>query len=116
MTAVTAEPQKTRVLSAWKHASPLISCRFDPTGRFVFAGAEDHRVVRWDVETGKATVLAGHQSWVRGMSFSKDGATLVTVDYAGRLLWWDATAEQPKPPRTVDAHRGWARGRFRALL
>ena len=66
--------------------------------------------MRWDVETGKATVLAGHQSWVRGMSFSKDGATLVTVDYAGRLLWWDATAEQPKPTRTVDAHRGWARG------
>jgi WD40 repeat protein len=108
--AAKAEPQKTRVVSAWKHASPLISCRFDPTGRFVFAGAEDHNVVRWDVASGKATVLSGHESWVRGISFSNDGATMVTADYAGRLLWWEAMAEQPKPQRTIDAHEGWARG------
>ena len=37
--------------------SPLISCRFDPTGSFVFAGAQDFRV--WRVPVGR--VRLGYQ-------------------------------------------------------
>ena len=35
---------QTHVVTAFKHDIPLTTCRIDPTGRFVFAGAEDFHV------------------------------------------------------------------------
>jgi hypothetical protein len=32
---------KTHVVHDFAHASPLVSCRFDPTGRYVYTGAQD---------------------------------------------------------------------------
>jgi WD40 repeat protein len=97
------------VAQTFKHTSPLVSCRFDPAGRFVFAGAQDNKIVRWELSTGKATELAGHDSWVRGFAFPAMGETLITAGYDGRLMWWPTAAEQPTPTRTVDAHVGWIR-------
>ena len=34
---IAAEPEQTHVSKEFKHKSPLIACRFDPKGRFVFA-------------------------------------------------------------------------------
>jgi WD40 repeat protein len=51
-----------------KHGSPLIGCRFDPSGRYLFVSAQDNTVQRFDLITGAKTALAGHQSWVRGMA------------------------------------------------
>lgn len=108
--AVKADPAQTHVAAEWKYTSPFVSCRFDPTGKFAFAGAEDSSVQRFDVATGAATPLVGHQSWVRSIGFSPDGQTLYTGGYEGRLIWWPATAEKPAPIRTVEAHAGWLRG------
>ena len=33
------DPTKTHLLKEYKHTSPLLGCRFDPSGQFVFAGA-----------------------------------------------------------------------------
>ena len=33
-------PQRTRLVQELRHNSPLLGCRFDPTGRYVFAGAQ----------------------------------------------------------------------------
>lgn len=107
--APAAAPEKTHVARELKHSSPLISCRFDPGGRFVFAGAQDSTVQRWELESGKSTPFAGHESWVRGMAFTPDARTLLTGGYDGRLVWWEAGAEKPAPVRSVDAHRGWVR-------
>lgn len=52
-----------------KHPSPLIGCRFDPSGRFLFASAQDDTIQRYDLLTGAKAALAGHRSWVRGMAF-----------------------------------------------
>ena len=49
-----------------KHESQLISCRFDPSGKFVFAGAEDFAVWRWNVESGEKIKLFT-DSWVLGI-------------------------------------------------
>jgi WD40 repeat protein len=112
-----------------KHTSPLLGCRFDPSGQFVFAGAQDNAVVRWNLETGAKTVLSGHKSWVRGLAFAGRGGVpppstgkattpttgggtpplLFSGDYAGRLLAWTVDAEKPAAVRTVEAHRGWVR-------
>lgn len=104
-----ADPAQTHVAVTYDHTAPLVGCRFDPLGRFVFAGAQDNTVLRWDLATGAKVALTGHDSWVRGLAFSPDGGTLVTAGYDGRLIWWQTAAEQPVPVRTVEAHQGWIR-------
>ena len=131
------EPTQTRIAVEFKAGSPQVGCRFDPSGRFLFAGAQDNTVRRFDLATGATATLTGHASWVRGLTFvgkspvtpaglrgmgsvagggltsafaSKAASTtLVSGDYQGTLRWWDATAEAPKPTRTIPAHDGWVR-------
>lgn len=138
------DPAAARLEREWKKLPPLIGCRFDPTGRFLFASTQDSTIRRYDLLTGAEATLAGHASWVRGMAFlpppafaaaavaAVEGAragflaaaggagatlpapdpqplTLVSADYHGRLLWWRADADDPKPLRSVAAHDGWAR-------
>jgi WD40 repeat protein len=105
--APALDPTKTKLAFELKHNSPLLSCRFDPTGRFVFAGAQDNTVQRWDLASKAQTALRGHVSWVRGLAFA-DGM-LYSGDYHGKVLVWRADAESPAPERTIDAHHGWAR-------
>jgi WD40 repeat protein len=104
-----ADPAKTRLVSQWKHTSPLVSCRFDPLGRYVVAGAQDRSLQRWDLASGQAVGLAGHESWVRAIGFLPGGETLITGGFDGRLCWWPLAAPQPAPLRTVAAHAGWIR-------
>ncbi|HEY7311721.1 MAG TPA: WD40 repeat domain-containing protein [Gemmataceae bacterium] len=103
------DPAKTHLLKEYKHTSPLIGCRFDPSGRFVFAGCQDNSVVRWHLENGKKTLLAGHKSWLRALAFAAKEKLLFSGDYAGRVLVWPADADEPKPVHTIEAHRGWVR-------
>ena len=55
---MTAQPEKIHVAKELKYGKPLVSCRFDPTGRFVFAGCEDDTVQRWDLKADPAKVEA----------------------------------------------------------
>jgi WD40 repeat protein len=103
------DPAKTHAVKELKHTSPLVGCRFDPSGKFVFAGAQDNVVVRWRLDDGKATPLIGHKSWVRALAFAAREKLLFSGDYAGRVLTWRADADKPEPIRTLDAHRGWVR-------
>src|SRR5437773_2353194 len=63
------DPTAARLERELKHARPLIGCRFDPSGRFLFASSEDNTVQRFDLLSGAKTALTGHESWVRGMAF-----------------------------------------------
>ncbi len=103
------DPTKSHIQKKFVHDSPLISCRFDPTGRFVFAGAQDNKILRWDLATETKTTFTGHESWVRSLAFDRSGELLITGGYEGRLIWWSSTAEQPVPIRVVEAHAGWIR-------
>jgi WD40 repeat protein len=105
----SADPKQTRVTKQLKHNSPFISCRFDPQGRYVFAGAEDSSVVRFSLADDKLTQLKGHESWVRAIGFSPDGAATYTGGYDGKLIWWETAAEAPAPVRSIQAHDGWLR-------
>lgn len=112
MTAAPApkvDPAKTHMLKEYKHASPLVGCRFDPSGQFVFAGSQDNSVVRWHLESGKKTPLTGHKSWVRSLAFAAREKLVFSADYTGRILTWPAGDDDPKPVHTIEAHRGWAR-------
>ena len=70
----TLDPTAARVERDLKHTSPLLGCRFDPSGRFLFAAAQDATIQRFDLLTGAKTALAGHTSWVRGLAFVADAA------------------------------------------
>jgi WD40 repeat protein len=63
------DPTAARVERELKHARPLVGCRFDPSGRFLFASSEDDSIQRFDLLTGARTALTGHESWARGMCF-----------------------------------------------
>jgi WD40 repeat protein len=104
------DPKQVHVKQQWKHDSPLVACRFDPMGRFVFTGAEDNSVQRFDLKDGKRIVLkGGHKTWVRAMSFSNDGKFLISGGCEGDLTWWETATAEPKPIRTISAHKGWIR-------
>ena len=106
---VLADPAQTRVVKELKHGSPLIGCRFDATGRFVFAGTQDNTVQRWEIESGQKTSLSGHGSWVRGIASSPYGQMVFTGAYDGQVKSWPAAVESPEPIWTQDAHQGWVR-------
>ncbi len=104
-----ADPAKTHAVGEWKYTSPLLSCRFDPSGQHVFCSAQDCSVQRWNIASGAATPLIGHDSWVRAIAFHPSGSHVYTGGYDGRLIAWEASAEAPQPIRTTEAHDGWIR-------
>ncbi len=102
-------PEQTHQVAEFKHESPLLACRFDPTGKFVFASAQDFSIQRWELASGKKTSLVGHGSWVWTLAFHPTAGTLYSGGYDGKLIFWEAAAETPTPARTIDAHNGWVR-------
>lgn len=66
---IAIDPTAARLLRDYAHASPGVGCRFDHSGRFLFASAQDNTIQRIDLLTGVKTPLEGHKSWVRGMAF-----------------------------------------------
>jgi WD40 repeat protein len=107
--AAAFDPAKTKMALDLKHASPLLGARFDPSGQFVFAGAQDNNVIRWELANQKKTVLEGHRSWIRSLAFHAESKKVLSADYNGKVLIWSVDAAEPKPERILDAHRGWVR-------
>jgi len=107
--AVPADPKLTHLVAEYKYTSPLLSCRFDASGRYVFATAYDNTIQRWELASGKQTALVGHDSWVRALAFHPSGRPMASGGYDGRVIWWDTSSESPQPVRTVEAHDGWVR-------
>ena len=103
------DPKQTKLIKEFKHNRPLTTCFWDPLSRYVFFGAEDHLIHRFDLSSGQASAFTGHDSWVRTLAASADGKTLYSGGYDGRLIFWEAAASQPKPLRTIEAHQGWVR-------
>lgn len=99
---------KTHVAHDLAHNSPLTGCRFDPTGKHVFAFAQDYNVWRFEISTGKK-VAYPTESWGRGIAFDSSGKSVITATYDGRLIWWPVDSEKPQATRTVEAHKGWIR-------
>ena len=103
------DPKLARVEKDFTADAPLITCRFSPDGSFVFAGAQDEKIYRFEVASGTKTVLTGHESWIAALAVTPDGNTLISASCDDTLRWWDATAENPPASRVVKAHDGWVR-------
>jgi WD40 repeat protein len=107
--AATITPSRTRMAVELRHTSPLLSCRFDPSGRYVFAGAQDNTIQRWELATQTKVAFTGHRSWVRGLAFHAATGKLLSSDYNGKVLVWTTVSVTPQAERTIDAHAGWVR-------
>lgn len=106
---VKTDPTRAQLTAQLKHGRPLIGCRFDPSGEFVFAGGDDNGVHRWHLASGKKTTLEGHKSWVRGLAFAANARLLFSGDWAGRIIAWPVADEAPAPKWNLAAHKGWVR-------
>jgi WD40 repeat protein len=105
-----ADPTRTHLAVELEQKAPLIACRFDPTGRFVFGAAQDQTIGRWEIESKQAAKFAGHDGWPLSLAFSPDGSTLLSGGSDGALIWWPAAAEEtPAPARRVATGHGWVR-------
>lgn len=91
------------------YESPILACRYSPSGTTIAASAQDNRTVIWHLDSDAKHLLSGHESWVNAVEFSKDGSRLVTAGCDGRLVWWDLSAAEPTVLKTVQAHGGWIR-------
>lgn len=104
------DPTKSWEQQLFQHDRQLIGCAFSPCGKFIFAGANDKQVYRWDLESEKKTALTGHSSWIHALDFHPDQKRLITADYVGQVHCWDYTAESPKPLWSIkDAHTRYIR-------
>jgi WD40 repeat protein len=104
------DPKQAHVVAQWSVERPVVCCRFDPRGRFVFCGLESSTIQRVTLADGKRVALAGgHDSWVFSLALSRDGQTAYSGGGDGRVVAWPADSSSPKPMRTIDAHRGWVR-------
>src|SRR5262249_37791956 len=103
------DPAQTRPAKEYKYTSPLLAGRFDPNGKHLYVSAQDFTIQRIELESGKLTALAGHDSWVRALAFHPRDPLIVSGGYDGKVIYWPADVEAPKPSRTIDAHQGWVR-------
>ena len=104
-----ADPKLAHVAKELAADSPLTGCRFDPTGKFVFATAQSSGIFRWELEGGKRIAFTGHESWVLDLAITSDGQTLISAGTDDMLVWWSAAAEAPLAMKKVKAHEGWIR-------
>ena len=106
---VTLDVKKTKVVKTWKASAPLMKCRFDPVKRFVFATSEDMTILRFNLADGKTTAFKGHESWIHGLGFLKQGELLVSTGSDDSMIFWKTAEEKPAPLKTIKAHKGWVR-------
>ena len=110
--AAKPDPKQAHVVAQWPAGRPIVCCRFEPKGRFLFCGLESLAVERFNVADGKKTTFSGaHESWVFSLGFSPSGDTFYSGGGDGRVVFWETAASAPgsKPIRTVEAHKGWVR-------
>ncbi len=125
-----ADPFATRLVAELKHDRGILSCRYDRQSDFLFAGARDYLLHRWDLSQEPVLeppadpkkkprfppvpagppeshlTLAGHESWVAGVALFDDGERMVSGDFVGRLMIWSNRTTEPKPQFSFAAHDG----------
>ncbi|KAL5119251.1 Coronin-like protein crn1 [Pleosporales sp. CAS-2024a] len=78
---------------------------FNPAAENVLASSSgDYTIKLWDVEAASAKLTLPHKDVVQSLSWSADGASLVTTCRDKRLRVWDV--RQEKPAHEVPGHPG----------
>ncbi len=104
--AASLDPRNALVVEEFRHDRAVNCCAFDSSGQFLYAGAEDHFLHRWELATGAHATLQAHESWISGFACLPEGK-LITAAYDGRLGWWSEGSDAPA--EFTEAHQGWVR-------
>jgi WD40 repeat protein len=96
------DPVNTHQVKEFEHPAPLLTCQYDSTGRFVFAGARDNHLQRVDVATGGKILMEGHESWVCTMA--KGPGLLFSGDYTGTVIAWSVSEKEVVKKWSIEAH------------
>ncbi len=123
-------PFATRLVAELKHERGILACRYDPQAKFLFAGARDNFLHRWDLSQKPVQEppadpkkkprfppipalppdarmeQPAHESWIAGLSLFGDGDRMATGDFVGQLVLWSDRAGTPKPRFSFEAHHG----------
>lgn len=67
----------------------ILGIAFSPRGNLLASESHDRTVRIWDLATGTATVLHGHQDFVEGVAWSPDGAFVASAGGDATLRIWD---------------------------
>lgn len=103
-------PENIELVLQQEFDRPLNACHWGPTGRYILVGSEHFGIHRFDLQDQSLLHLVGpHDSWVRAIASSPDGAMAYSGGYDGRLVWWPIGEDHPQPLRQLDAHTGWIR-------
>jgi len=105
-TEAGAPTVKPVILSAGLDETPSIrSCAFTTCG-ILAVGYDDGSIKVFDCKTLTVKkTLTGHTNSVRGLEFTPDGTTLVSVSWDTHAIVWDVATGANK--RTVSFHRDW---------
>ena len=120
----------TRLVAELKHDRGILACRYDQASPFLFAGARDYFLHRWDLSqtpvleepadpkkkprfppvpvapAESRQALAAHESWVSGVALFGDEKRMVSGDFVGRVVIWSDRNGTPQPQYSFAAHEG----------
>jgi coronin-1B/1C/6 len=78
------------------HSRKVGHVLFNPAAANVLASSSgDYTVKLWDIEHGQARLALKHADIVQSLSWSPDGALLVTTSRDKKLRIWDVRQEKP---------------------
>jgi WD40 repeat protein len=93
------------------HGDPVYSVAISPDSRLVASGGKDRIVKVWPRAGGPpVATLRDHAATVTALSFTPDGAHLLSADECGKVCLWDGGTFRLR--RTWD----WGVGRLRSVL
>lgn len=85
-------------------SSIVMSLAFSKDGHQILAGTSDKEAILWNLDTGRKTVLSGHQNGVYDVAFSLEDERIATASRDGWIRVWDP--KQPaRPVLMFRAHR-----------
>lgn len=108
----TIDPTKAKEERVVNNERQLLSLRFSPDGKFIFAGGYDGRLYRWNLSDPESKLegFDAHGGWVEGMELHPDGKRLFTADSWGQVHCWTISDGAMKPDWTIErANTTWLR-------
>ena len=84
------------------HSGWIYSAVFTPDGKYMISGADDSKIILWDVQTGKAIrYMTGHKDQVRAVVVSSDGKRIASTTGSDIKIWDFNTGAELKSIKTT---------------